>query len=277
MKNIVNTKWLKDHINCENIKIFDCRFNLQNEEYGIKSFQEEHIKNSIYMDLNKDLAGERGIHGGRHPLPNMMKFKELLESYGVDNKSIIVAYDDGDLPGASRLWWMMKYIGLSTVYVLEGGIKAWIKDGYETENYSRTCYKKSSLNVNIQSHMLSIMEDVKKAIDNNNIAIVDSRAKERYLGIVEPVDKKAGHIKGAKNFDWQENFKNGEIISKEDISNRFEKLRNFNQVIVHCGSGVTGCVNVLFLDEADIESKLYLGSWSDWCSYDDNEVVTGEK
>lgn len=277
LKNIVDVKWLDEHINDDNLVIIDCRFSLQDPTYGEKAFKEAHIPKAISVNLDKDLAGKSGEHGGRHPLPNMKEFIKFIESLGISNNTMILIYDDGDLAAPSRLWWMLKYIGLDNVYLLEGGIKSWIDYGGVITSQERKENGKGKIEANLREYMQCSIDHVKQALGNKDVVIIDSRARDRYLGVVEPMDKKAGHIPGAKNYDWTGNFKEGKVLSIGELEKRFEEIKNYDEVIVHCGSGVTGCANVLILEEIGIPSKLYVGSWSDWCSYEENPVVTEEE
>lgn len=277
MKNLVDAEWLKNKICDENLVVFDCRFNLMDPDYGQKVYNEGHIVDSIYVSLDKDLAAEKEEHGGRHPLPDMKDFAKFMENFGVKNDSVIVIYDDGDLAGPSRLWWMLKYMGLENVYILEGGIKAWKKENGQITTEIKNSFKQGFIKLNLKENIKCDMEYVKNSIGKSDIVIVDSRAKERYLGIVEPMDKKAGHIPTAKNYDWTLNFKDGNILEEDELKDRFKDLTNYKEIIVHCGSGVTGCANILMLEEIGIDSKLYVGSWSDWSSYDENPVATIEE
>lgn len=277
LKNIVKATWLKENFHNENLIIIDCRFSLQDPSYGEKAYKEAHIPKAVMVNLDKDLAGEKKEHGGRHPLPPIDDFVNYLESIGVTNSSEILIYDDGDLAAPSRLWWMLKYIGLDKVYLLEGGIHAWVQLGGEVTEEIHKGKEKGQIKVSIRENMKCSMGYVKEKLKDEDTIILDSRAKERYLGLVEPMDKKAGHIPGAKNFDWTLNFKEGKVLPIEELKERFHKVNDFKEVIVHCGSGVTGCANVLILEELGISSKLYVGSWSDWSSYEENPVSTEEE
>lgn len=277
MKNIVDINWLKKHMQDDDLVIIDCRFSLQDPIYGEKAYKEAHIPKAISVNLDKDLAGEKGEHGGRHPLPNMKDFVKFMESLGVSNNTTVLIYDDGDLAAPSRLWWMLKYIGIDKVYLLEGGITAWktSQGSVTAEEYRGK--EKGKIDINFKEEMKCSMDYVKESLGKNDIVIIDSRAKERYLGLVEPMDKKAGHIPGAKNYDWTLNFRDDKVLPLEELKSRFEEVKDYKEVIVHCGSGVTGCANVLVLEEIGIPSRLYVGSWSDWSSYDENPVATDEE
>ncbi len=277
MKNLVCTKWVKERLGNTDAVIFDCRFSLMDPEYGEKAYKKEHIEGAIKINLDKDLASKVEKHGGRHPLPKVEEFKSFMEDLGVSNNSTVIVYDDGDLAGASRLWWMLKYIGIENVHVMEGGIKKWILENNPTTDEISNINNKGSITVKLNEDLICDVNYVKERMKDKNTIIIDSRARERYLGKVEPMDKKAGHIPGSKNYDWANNFKDGKLISKNDLKERFKGVEDYKDIIVHCGSGITGCVNVLMLKEINIDSKLYAGSWSDWCSYEENPVSTEEE
>jgi thiosulfate/3-mercaptopyruvate sulfurtransferase len=276
MKNIVTAEWLMENMNRNDIVILDCRFSLNDPHYGEKAYKEAHIKNAIYVDLEKDLTGDRKRHGGRHPLPDIGRFVNRIEEFGIGDESIVVIYDECDMPGAARLWWMLKYIGKDGAYVLDGGINEWKSKGGETTAEASPVPVRGKFNAKIQSKMICDIEFVKDNIGSENSVIVDSRANERYKGIVEPIDKRGGHIPGAVNYFWQEVLGNNKIRDIDALKARFEKLKEYDKLIVHCGSGITACPNILAMDEIGLKPILYLGGWSDWVSYDESEVIKEE-
>lgn len=277
MKNIVSVNWLKENLNNQNLVVVDCRFDLMDKEYGKRSYEKEHIKGAVRVDLEKDLSSEVREHGGRHPLPKIEKLKETFENIGISNESIVVAYDEGDLAGPARLWWILKYLGHKEVYVLNGGIEAFKSVGGEVTSDVEPI-EKSEFKVNVNKDMIVDMEYVKDRIDNERVAIVDSRENKRYIGEFEPVDKRAGHIPGALNYFWMDILDKAEdgftIKSQDKLKELFSKLNDYDEVIVYCGSGVTACPNSLALTETGVNHKLYAGSYSDWISYEENSVDT---
>lgn len=277
MSNFVTAKWLYKHIKDKDLVIVDCRADLFDKDYGKRLYAIGHIEGAQFIDVKKDLCGEVKEHGGRSPLPDMEKFKEKLELIGIGSNKKVVAYDEAELAGAERFWWMLKYIGHEKVYVLNGGIKAWLRENYQlTTNVS--VMKKDSMHISLNESLITDIAKVKANMGQEGYIIVDSRAKERYNGEIEPIDKKAGHIPGALNYYWKDVLKeNGEFKSKEELKVHFSKIKSFKEITLHCGSGIDACGNFIAMSEADIEPKLYVGSWSDWISYDNNPIVIGEK
>ena len=272
MKNLVSNGWLKNNMEKENIVIFDVRNVLGNLNYGKEKYEKEHIPDAIYISLEEALTGEVEEHGGRHPLPDMREFSDYINGLGVDDNSSVIIYDDGALDMASRLWWMLKYIGVDDVRVLLGGFKGWITNNYPVTNVEPKIRKSKELSFNIKNNMFADIDDVKKAINNQNYVIIDSRSPERFMGVTEPIDKIAGHIPSTLNFPWTDLSKIDKI-EKLKIKEHFKTIKNYNNIIVHCGSGITGAVNVLFMDEVELSPIFYIGGYSDWISYQENEIV----
>lgn len=72
---------------------------------------------------------------------------------------------------------------------------------------------------------------------------------------------------------WFDGLKNGSYKSIEIQQERFSDLDSSKPIIVYCGSGVTAAPNFLALKEAGFDKvKLYVGSFSDWISYPENEI-----
>ncbi len=275
MTNLVNGSWLKENLNNEKLVIVDCRFDLMDKQYGKRSYDEGHIKGAVRVDLETELSSEVKEHGGRHPIPNIEELKNTFENIGISNDSIVVTYDDGDLAGPSRLWWILKYLGHENTYVLDGGISVFKEiNGEITQEAS--FINKGDFKVKLNEDMRVNMEYVKERLYKDNIAIIDSRENKRYRGEFEPVDKRAGHIPSALNYFWMDILDiDGDklnIKSLENLKNHFENLKNYDEVIVYCGSGITACPNSLGLSEVGIKHKVYCGSFSDWISYENNEV-----
>lgn len=274
MKNIVSQEWLINNLSNENLIILDARAGLTDSDYGYDGYREGHIKGAQFVSMEETMTGELGLHGGRHPLPDMEVFIKDMKDLGINDGSTIVIYDDGDLAMAGRLWWLLKYSGKDNVYILEGGIKQWINNGNDLTAEIPKVPKSDSLSLNINDLMNVNINYVKAAIDSENIAIVDARARERYSGEVEPLDRIPGHIPNALNFPWMDLVTDGNIMDKEQLIDYFKPLEDYEEIIIHCGSGITGTVNYILMEEIGLKPRLYAGGYSDWVSYPDNEVET---
>lgn len=262
-------------LNLSEIIVIDARAGVNAEE----NYKAQHLKNARYVDLDKDLASVENdpANGGRHPLPSLSKFSEVLSKLGISPSSHIIVYDDKNgSNAASRFWWMLRSIGHEKIQVLNGGLQDAVKAGFpvssETENFEITEYPVSEWKLKTAS-----IDDVETARNNNESIVIDVRDKNRFDGLTEPLDLIAGHIPGAVNVPFSENLdENGLFKSPEILNEKYKEVlknKTSNAVIVHCGSGVTACHTLLAMDYAGIEiPKLYVGSWSEW-SRNDREMA----
>lgn len=272
MKYVKDKEWLLKNLNENNVRIVDCRFSLAEPEKGKRDYLSNHIPNAVFFDLEKDLSGPVGEHGGRHPLPNIAGLVMKLEAAGISSDTTVIAYDNGEGAYAARFWWLLQYLGHEEVYVLDGGYKSWVEvNNPVTEDIPS--FEKADFLVNLRSELLASVEDVKEAVEKQNRILIDSREERRYLGLEEPIDKKAGHIPGAINKPWMKGLREYQYLPVVEQKQRFSDIDPDSQIIVYCGSGVTAVPNFLALIEAGFEKvKLYVGSFSDWISFEENKI-----
>lgn len=272
---IISASELKDILHQENLIVLDARTGVNTYE----SYRNQHIKGARFIDLDRDLAevGENAAFGGRHPLPKISKFSEVLQNLGISENSHIVIYDTSfGANAAARCWWMLKAFGLKSVQVLSGGFQAAEKTGIltnEEENFEKTAFifrEKWALPT-------SSIEEVEEEIAEDSATVIDVRDAYRYRGESEPIDLVAGDIPGTINIPFSENLdQNGEFLSSEILK---EKYLTFLQnkpekLIVHCGSGVTACHTILALEYAGFTiPNLYVGSWSEWSRRGDKKIA----
>ncbi|MNW42929.1 3-mercaptopyruvate sulfurtransferase [compost metagenome] len=282
MKSIVSKRWLLARLYEPDMIIADCRSLLGQAGAGRTQFNEDHIPGAVHFDLEEDLTAPLGEHGGRHPLPDVNTLAARLSRAGINASSRIVAYDDQGGMMASRFWWLLRYLGHEQVYVLEEGYGAW-KEAKFPVTADQPIRIPSTFTPNVQPQMLTNMQEVhrvsKDSLPGGSSILIDSRERPRYLGLEEPIDQAAGHIPGAVNFFWKEVLdEQGSFKNAEQLQQHFADLDPNAEIIVYCGSGVSACPNVLALNEAGFSKvRLYPGSWSDWISYEENPVATGEE
>jgi len=276
----VSAEWVHEKMKHEqpNLVIFDTRFSLGDPTFGLETYKQEHIVGAQYLDLNKDLSGEVHVHGGGHPLPDPDTFAMKVGAEGVSNDTTVVVYDDGNDMFAARAWWTFYYMGHEHVYVLENGITGWKEAGYETTEQV-TDLEPRTFTPHVKEDEIVHMEEVRDRIGNQDSVLIDSRARDRYLGKSESMYAKSGHIPGAKNYFWQGVLDgDGSWKDEEDLQEHFKNIDKNKEIIVSCGSGVSACPNIIGLKKAGFTNvKLYPGSFSDWISYSDNEVEKNEE
>jgi thiosulfate/3-mercaptopyruvate sulfurtransferase len=265
---LVDSEWLSSQLDNPKVTIVDCRFQLADSNWGEEQYQISHIKGAYYLSLDRDLSSKVQRHGGRHPLPDLDILAQKFANMGiVHNETLVVAYDDARFAFAARLWWLLRYLGHNSVVLLDGGWNDWLKHDYPV-NSAVAEDRAGSFSPQPHPDWLIDINAVKSAQNQDHVIIVDSRDRDRYLGLTEPIDPIAGSIPGAVNSPWKQvSDQSGYLKSKQAQQQLWQDYQQ-EEIIVYCGSGVTACVNLFSLSLAGINNtKLYPGGWSDWCSY----------
>ena len=260
-------------------RVFDCRHDLRNTEYGRQAYGRGHIPGALFLHLDEDLSGAANGSNGRHPLPELADFARRMSDCGVDATTQVVAYDNEGGIFASRLWWLLRWLGHERVAVLDGGLAGWKRSRRALEESTRTVTPRQFV-----PHPQDMTVDVGRVLGDlgsEHMLILDARSPERFRGENETLDPVGGHIPGALNRFYFDNLDDDGCFFKpvEELRAEFTALlggRQAAQVVQQCGSGVTACHNLLAMELAGLSgSKLYPGSWSEWCADLSRPVATG--
>jgi thiosulfate/3-mercaptopyruvate sulfurtransferase len=261
------------------LRLFDCRFDLARPAYGRNAYLDEHVPGAIFADLNADLSAPATATSGRHPLPPPEEFAARLRAWGVDADSRVVAYDDGNGAYASRLWWMLRWLGHDDVAVLDGGMRRWLQLGLPLSD-EVTSPLPGNFAARPRPGMAASAADVLAASASPAARVLDARAPERYRGEIEPIDRVAGHVPGARNHPFATSLDGqGRFLPRAALRDALVASLDGaapGSAIVYCGSGVTACHVLLALEHAGLAgARLYPGSWSEWSADPSRPVATG--
>ncbi len=261
---LIDVATLQEHLDDDNWVFVDCRFDMANHDAGRQAYLEAHIPRAMYVHLEEDMSSDPVTDSGRHPLPSAEALAMLFARLGIGAGTQVVLYDAHNGVFASRLWWMLNYMGHTAVSVLDGGWQAWVAANGATkagEEVNPIAQFTGSPN----REMLVLVDDVA-----SQPLLIDSRGAARYRGDEEPLDTVAGHIPGAVNYFFQQNWENGRYISAAAMKQNLQALLGdvpVEQATFYCGSGVSACINLLALRHAGLgNGRLYVGSWSEWSS-----------
>jgi len=276
---LISTATLASHVDDPAFAIVDCRYKLDDAPWGKREHEAAHIPSAVYADLGHDLAGPKSGTNGRHPLPDPHTLAQTFSRLGLASGIQVVAYDQDSGMYASRLWWMLRWLGHDAVAVLDGGFAKWTAEGRPTKSGAepRTPREFSG---SPRSEMAFGVGEVASQLGTSAWQLLDARAPERYRGETEPIDKTAGHIPGAKNHFFQSNLdERGLFRTPEELRARMKESVGdtpADRIVCYCGSGVTACHNLLALEHAGMKgAKLYAGSWSEWSSDPSRPVERG--
>ncbi|HET7773335.1 MAG TPA: sulfurtransferase [Burkholderiaceae bacterium] len=261
------------------VAVFDCRHDLMDVQLGRRQYAEGHIPGARFAHLDDDLSAPKTGSNGRHPLPSPEKFAQWLASRGVHDGMQVVVYDASGGMFAARLWWMCRWVGISSVALLDGGWPQWLLAGGER---STEAPEPAPGTVTLGSPLVHAV-DV-SAVEANLLEprfhLLDARAPERFRGEVEPIDPVAGHIPGSSNRFFKDNLEpDGRFKPADQLRSELQAVLGdtpADQWVMSCGSGSTACHNVLAMEIAGLGTPpMYAGSWSEWVADRTRPVAKG--
>ena len=251
-------------------RVFDCRHDLKNTGYGRQVYARGHIPGALFLHLDDDLSGVKTGSNGRHPLPEVAAFARRMSDCGVGDDVQVVAYDNEGGIFASRLWWMLRWLGHERVAVLDGGLAGWKRGKRPLEEAAPVVAPREFV---ARPRDLSVSTaQVLADLNPPSMLILDARSPERFRGENETLDPVGGHIPGAVNRFYFDNLDDAGCYFKPagELRAEFDAIlggRPASVVVQQCGSGVTACHNLLAMELAGLPgSRLYPGSWSEWCA-----------
>ncbi|MCX7170583.1 MAG: sulfurtransferase [Proteobacteria bacterium] len=279
---LVGVTELAAHIVDPAWRIFDCRHDLKQIDYGAQAYAKGHIPGALHLHLDRDLSGAKTGRNGRHPLPAPQAFAAKMGSCGVGKDTQVVAYDNEGGIFAARLWWLLRWLGHRRVAVLDGGLAGWKRAKLSLEE-SVPLIAPVQFGVQPDAGCDAPVDTdlVLAHLGAADLLLVDARSPERFRGEKETLDPVGGHIPGAINRFYFDNLDDDGCFFKPagDLRREFEALlggRDARSVVQQCGSGVTACHNLLAMELAGLSgSRMYPGSWSEWCSDPARPIVTG--
>jgi len=276
---LISASTLATHLTDANWIVCDCRHDLANYESGRRAYAEAHLPDARFLHLDEDLSGPKTGVNGRHPLPHPITFTLRLAALGIDNNTQVIAYDAMGGVYASRLWWMLRWVGHKNAAVLDGGIDAWVK-AKQPVSAELPAIKPVRYNPNPISQLAVSANEVAANLDHQTLRVVDARSPDRFRGENETLDPVAGHIPGATNRFFKNNLtEDGCFKTADKLKQEFAAVLDThapNSVVHQCGSGVTACHNLLAMEVAGLSgSRLFPGSWSEWVSDRKRPVAKG--
>lgn len=275
---LVDAATLAAHLDDPAWLVIDVRHQLADPGYGERAYLAGHVPGAQFLHCDRDLSGIMTGENGRHPLPDSGRLAVRFGELGIAPHTQVVVYDDVQGMIAGRLWWLLRWLGHSQVALLDGGLQAWLAAGGQLTPVLPTPAPCRFLAE--PSQPVVSTEAVLAQLETPAMHLVDARSPDRYRGENETIDPVGGHIPGAVNRFFRDNLA-ADGCFKPAAQLRAEWLTILagtqpEQVVHQCGSGVSACHNMLAMEIADLPgSRLYAGSWSEWCADAGRPVARG--
>ena len=265
--------------------VFDCSFDLLQPQAAREMFAQAHIPGALPADLDTHLSAQDAAEaqsGGRHPLPSRARLRDWLRDVGLRQGMQVVVYDRNGCNFCGRLWWLLKWAGHDAVAILDGGLQAWQHSGAALASGTPAATDLQPGDFELAGPLVGLVDgdEMLARHDRSGQCLIDSRAGARFRGEVEPLDPQAGHIPGALNRPFTDNFtSDGRFKPVAQLRAEFTALldgRDPADTVVYCGSGVSAVPNLVALELAGFSgARLYAGSWSEWSRTPGRPVATG--
>lgn len=280
---LVETSWLADHLVDPRLVVVDVRGSIKpptapKPHYAPKrdAYLEGHIPGAVFVDWTEDIIEPTApVH---MTLAGPARFKALMERLGIGDETEVVVYDDsGGL--APRVWWALNYYGHSGVRLLDGGWNKWVAEGRPVTT-GLPAGRPAVFTPRVQPGWRAGTADVKEAMTEARIALVDCRSPEEWRGEIGRGERK-GRIPGSTN-----------VPATKALEGQFRTWKRPEEILgLYAGAGVTPDLRVITYCNAGVSASVglfalklagfpvvsnYAGSWYEWESDPANPIEKGQ-
>jgi len=278
-RTLVSTDWLAAHLHDPDLRIIDGSWHMEATGRDAHAeYMAAHIPGARFFEID-------AIADTRSPLPHMAPQPEMfvsrLRAMGIGDGHQVVVYDNSDVRSAARVWWTFRLMGKTDVAVLDGGFTKWRAEGREVEDLPPIT-RDRHMTVQRQAARVRDVTQVAAAAKLGDHVIIDARGPGRFRGD-EPEPRpglRQGHIPGSKNVPMGQIYNvDGTMKSVPELRAVFEAagVDLLRPAITTCGSGITAASLALALERLGKRDwSVYDGSWTEWGSYPDLKIETGD-
>lgn len=262
---LIDAAELSRRLNEAHLRVLDTRARAQ--------YLQGHVPGALHVDV-RDWQQLALSEGGLH---DAAAWAQRVGALGISDDHTVVVYGSS-LPDTARVWWILKYLGLRDVRLLDGGWNAWtgrlLPIGTDQVDVPATKFA-----VRFQPERLEEIDSLKAAVAQQRATVVDARSQAEFTG-AEVRGARGGHIPGAKHLEWTQLLTDdGRFKSPDELRALFGRcgLSPDQTTVTHCQSGGRAAVNAFALELAGYPRvKVFVQGWSQWSADQEAPIATGQ-
>lgn len=273
----VSADWLQERLGQPGLSIVDAAWYLPAQGRDARAeYDRGHIPGAVFFDHDSVVDPASALP---HTLPPPETFARIAGAMGIAETDTIVVYDGPGLFSAPRARWMFRTMGAKDVFILEGGLDSWKREGRPLTD-EVTKIAPNVFHASFNQERVVTLDEMKDIVTNGLAQVADARSAGRFEG-VDPEPRaglRGGHMPGARSVPFTMLTVGGRLLAKDELEEAlaFAGVDPGKPVVTTCGSGVSAAIISLALETLGRDSRLYDGSWAEWGSRSDTPIVKGK-
>lgn len=255
---------LEKHLGDPGLRLLDAR--------PRADYEKSHIPGAVWVDLHaaETLAASPG------GLTDRSAWEKWLAPLGIDQGIEALGYDGGRQLDAARIWWLLTYLGVDSVGLIDGDYPLWLRQGRPTTTEVLKV-EPHSFPVHFRANRHATREEVLQAVKGHQVSVIDARSAEEFAGI-DLRSERGGHVPSACHLEWTELVnQNGQFLDEGELNAKLAErgIQHGQPVITHCQGGGRASVDAFVLERLGYPVHNYYLGWSDWGNADETPIERG--
>lgn len=235
-------------------------------------YEKSHLPGALWVDAKavEAMAAKPGA------LTNQAAWETWIRSLGIAPGTTVLVYDANRQLDAARLWWLLGYLGVDRVGLVDGNFPLWASQGRPVSTEVPEIQPRP-FPVRFRSGRRATRADVLAALGSKSVRIVDARTEAEFTG-VDKRSKRGGHMPAACHLEWNNLVdRDGRFLAEPRLRAKLAEagVRPDEPVITHCQGGGRASVDAFVLERLGYPTRNYYESWADWGNAEDTPVQTG--